>query len=90
MSEALKRIIEAEAIDRASNPGWKTTEFLIALLLISAGLILCYTGHIEQGSKVIGYVGAGYIAARTITKATLPFKTKSSYRENTECKDKLL
>jgi hypothetical protein len=90
MSHPLVDLGKADSLFHAAKEGWKTTEFLIALLLISAGLILCYTGHIEQGSKVIGYVGAGYIAARTITKATLPFKTKSSYRENTECKDKLL
>ena len=90
MTHPIKGLAEADAILKASKPGWKTTEFLIAVVLVSAGMVLCYTGHIEQGSKVLGYVGAGYIAARTITKATLPFKTRTSNKEKPECRDKLL
>ena len=89
MTHPIKGLAEADAILKASKPGWKTTEFLIAVVLVSAGMVLCYTGHVEQGSKVLGYVGAGYIAARTINKAMLSFKS-STAKEKPECKDKLL
>lgn len=49
-------------------PGWKTTEFWIALASLVLGVVLVILGHESHGSGLIAFATVGYGVARGIAK----------------------
>jgi hypothetical protein len=53
---------------RDGKPGWKSTEFWIAVGMQCAGAFLLGKGQYELGTALMGASGLGYKVARTIQK----------------------
>lgn len=49
---------------------YTSREFLIAGLVIAAGLVLIYKNEIDRGIELIKWSAVAYLGSRTITKGT--------------------